>query len=281
VLADVIEFLTCPNCGEPLRIEETAARCSSGHTFDVARQGYVSLLPGRAKTGTADTAEMVDARDAFLGGGWFAPIASAVASAVKLACEQADGCVVDAGAGTGYYLAHAIGGLDDRAGLALDLSKYASRRAARAGDLVGAAVCDTWGAIPVRTGVAAAVLDVFSPRNAAEFRRMLAPEGRLIVVTPTARHLAEIVGALGLLDVDERKHERLDATFGELFEMESRTLVEDSMALPHSAVEQVVAMGPSGMHADSGLPERIAALDDPAEVTLSVELTVYRPKPAG
>ena len=54
-------------------------RCANGHSFDVARQGYVTLMPGAAKAGTADTAEMVADRAAFLGAGHYAPLASALA----------------------------------------------------------------------------------------------------------------------------------------------------------------------------------------------------------
>ena len=59
MLQDVIELLRCPHCGGPLDLERPVARCAAGHSFDVARQGYLNLLPGDARTGKADTAAMV------------------------------------------------------------------------------------------------------------------------------------------------------------------------------------------------------------------------------
>ena len=78
VIDDVIELLRCPHCGAALDLEGPIARCAAGHSFDVARQGYLNLLPGNARTGTADTAAMVRARAAFLAAGHYAPIAAAV-----------------------------------------------------------------------------------------------------------------------------------------------------------------------------------------------------------
>ena len=53
MLADVLEHLRCPHCRQPLRLDGRTVRCRSGHAFDVARQGYVSLLTGDAGAGTS------------------------------------------------------------------------------------------------------------------------------------------------------------------------------------------------------------------------------------
>ena len=70
----------------------------------MARQGYVNLMPGGTRPGTADTAEMVAARAGFLDAGHYAPLADALAAAAR-ASQPPAGAVLDAGAGTGYYLA--------------------------------------------------------------------------------------------------------------------------------------------------------------------------------
>ncbi|MGH3355378.1 MAG: putative RNA methyltransferase, partial [Nocardioidaceae bacterium] len=69
MLADVAPYLRCPLCGTDLELGEGVLGCAQGHRFDVARQGYVSLLPGDARTGTADAATMVAARTEFLATG--------------------------------------------------------------------------------------------------------------------------------------------------------------------------------------------------------------------
>lgn len=272
MLREVVGFLRCPSCGRDLVLADGTVRCGAGHGFDVARQGYVSLLSGGARTGTADTAAMVQARASFLGAGHYAAIAEAVADECERAAgDGPGGCVVDVGAGTGYHLARALDRLPDPVGVALDLSKHAARRAARAHPRAGAVVCDVWEPLPVRSGVTAVVLNVFAPRNGAEMARVLAPGGALVVVTPTRRHLAELVGPLGLLTVDERKAERLDAQLGPFVTLTERRAVEQRLLLSRADVQALVGMGPSARHG-----ARVGDLPEPATVTVSVTVAVYR-----
>jgi len=187
------------------------------------------------------------------------------------------GAIVDLGAGTGYYLARTLDLLPDRVGLALDVSRHALRRAAKAHPRIGAVACDAWRALPVRTGVAATVLSVFSPRNGAEMRRILRPEGSLLLLMPTPRHLAELTAALGLLSVDERKEERVEDQLGPFFELRRRSEHEWVMALGHADVEHLVGMGPSARHTDPARTrELVGLLPDPVMVTASVALSVFR-----
>ena len=277
MLDDVLHLLACPHCGAPLALASGSAACAKGHSFDVARQGYLSLLPGRR--GSADSTEMVAAREAFLGAGHFEPLAGALADAAEraLATRDEPGCVVDLGAGTGWYLARVLERLPGRPGLALDLSKHALRRAARAHPRIGAVACDAWRRLPLQDGVAALVLSVFAPRDGAEIARVLRPGGALVVVTPTGRHLDRLVSALGLLTVDERKQERLDAKLDPHLELEHRAGRDWSLALGAADVANAVAMGPSAHHVDrSELEARITALPEPLDVTASVTIGVYR-----
>lgn len=270
-------LLACPHCGAGLTEADGALVCKRGHSFDIARQGYVNLLPGGASAGTADTEQMVAARAAFLARGHFAPLVAALVEAVERVASGVSGCILDVGAGTGEHLVAVLERLPNRAGLALDISKHAVRRAARAYPRMGAAVCDAWATLPVRDGVAAAVMSVFSPRNAAEFARVLAPGGALVVVTPTERHLAELIGPLGMLSVDPRKEERLAATLAGHFERESERVVESEMALTRNDARAVAMMGPSAHHVDPVELDRCAAaLIEPVTATLSVTVSTWR-----
>jgi len=277
-LPHVLAALRCPHCAEPLAAEGDTLRCANGHAFDLARQGYVSLLRGDARTGTADTSAMIEARDAFLSAGHYAPIADEVARLVaETLADGPDGVIVEVGAGTAYYLAETLALLPDRVGVALDISKPALRRAVRANDRIGAVACDVWSGLPLATDSAAAVLDVFSPRNVAEMARVIAPGGVLVVVTPAAAHLRELIGALGLLSVDERKPERLDAQLSEQFELVETAEVGRTMRLTHAEVAALAGMGPSAWHTDAAaLVTAIDGLADPAEVTLAVTVSAYR-----
>ncbi|OLR89964.1 putative RNA methyltransferase [Actinokineospora bangkokensis] len=265
MLAAAVPLLTCPHCGADLTLTDRTLRCPAHHSFDIARQGYVSLLRGAAPF-TGDTPEMVAARVDFLGAGHYAPIASALTRVTP-----GEGCVVDLGAGTGYYLSTVLESLPDRVGLALDVSKHALRRAARAHPRVGAVVCDAWQPLPVRSGCAGLALNVFAPRNAPELHRVLGADGVLAVVAPTPRHLGELVGALGLLKVGEGKREGIDAKLAGLFEVVGEELVEFPMRLTAGEVGALVGMGPSAFHG-----VEVGAVGDEVAVTASVGVTVYR-----
>jgi 23S rRNA (guanine745-N1)-methyltransferase len=284
MLTDVLGALRCPICKLPLGERESgtgrALRCPGGHSFDVARQGYVSLDTGR-RAHAGDSAEMIGAREGFLAAGHYAFVSGAIVAAVREAWAGGSGprLVVDAGAGTGHHLAAVLDALPDAVGLALDVSKPALRRAARAHPRAAAALCDTWGRLPLADGAAELLLNVFAPRNGAEFHRVLAPAGTLVVVTPAAEHLGELVDALGLLAVDPQKADRVAASLGERFELAGETFASRQLALTHVEVRTLVAMGPSAWHADpAALAERIAALLEPVRVTAAVRVGSYRPR---
>lgn len=285
---DLVSVLRCPVCGDALSLTARTAVCPRRHAFDLAKQGYLNLLPSASTGIEGDSAEMIEARDAFLSAGYYTAIRDALTAASTKALAHKHGggegaavrgeLVVEVGAGTGYYLAGVVGAGSGRRGLALDVSRYAARRAARvAPERIGAVVCDVWRELPVQDQAAALVLNVFAPRNAQEMARILAPGGSLLVVTPNQTHLTELVEVLGLVRVDEEKEQRLTASLGGSFVKTRSEVVEVAMRLDHAAVGRLVAMTPSARHtAKAELTERIAVLADPVEVTLSVTLSVWQ-----
>ena len=78
-LADVASSLRCPVCSAAVHVDSAQVSCEHGHRFDIARQGYVTLTGGRGGPGTGDSAAMVLAREEFLGGGYYQPLADALA----------------------------------------------------------------------------------------------------------------------------------------------------------------------------------------------------------
>jgi 23S rRNA (guanine745-N1)-methyltransferase len=269
VLADVVDLLRCPVCGAALAQGQGILRCAAGHSFDIARQGYVNLVPGRA-----DTPEMVEARDAFLRAGHYRRLTEELA--YEAASVPGAGAVIDLGAGTGHHLAAVLDALPDRAGIAVDASAAALRRAARSHPRAVAVGADAWKPLPLRDGIAAIVLSVFAPRNAPEMARVLAPGGSLVAVTPTTRHLHELVGPLGLLSVPDDKEDRLDAQLAEHFTLTERRSIEHAMFLTGEECAQIVRMGPSAWHVDEqAVTERLRALPDPLAVTASMTLSRY------
>lgn len=289
MLAEITAHLCCPVCGQPLaqpagdgdsvrggalrrggRIMAGPLRCPRGHSFDQARQGYVQLTAGPVAH-AGDSAQMVAARAGFLAAGHYSFISEALAEAVP-----DRGLVLDVGAGTGYHLGRVLDAHPEAIGLAVDVSKPALRRAAKAHPRAGAILADVWQGLPVTGQGAAVLLNVFAPRNGPEFARVLAPEGALLVVTPTARHLTELVDALALLRVDPAKEERVAASLAPWFVAESSALAGRQLSLSHAEVATLVGMGPSAWHlAPDVLAARLARLPEPCRVTAEVQVSRY------
>ncbi|QTJ69985.1 methyltransferase domain-containing protein [Rhodococcus sp. ZPP] len=276
MLSDVVDLLACPQCGAGLELDENTLLCDAGHSFDVARQGYVSLMTGAGGKFDGDSPDMIAARADFLAGGSFDPLMDAVADAVR-ATDDPEPAILEIGAGTGHYLARVLDAVPTARGIGLDVSKYAARRIAKAHPRAGAVVADVWHHLPVRDGVLSHVLCVFAPRNAEEAHRVLGEGGALVVLTPTERHLAELVDLLGMVRVDDRKVERLGAAMSGRFDRTDLRDVEYPMSLTHDDLTRLVGMGPSARHLT---PERLATsiadLPRAYPVTASVTVSTYR-----
>lgn len=276
-----LPLLCCPHCRAALaRVDPAVVGCRAGHRFDVARQGYLSLLGNRSRTDTGDSADMVAARVAFLGGDHYRPVAQAVASAVDR------GPALEVGAGTGYYLAAALERLrttqGQSVGVAVDSSRYAARRAAAAHPAMASVVADAWSALPVFGHLFGTVLSVFAPRDPAEIVRILAPRGRLVVVTPEPDHLVEIRSVLPLLTVDPGKPDRLAEAFASRLQAVQRKTVRREMRLEQADVSALVRMGPSARHlSGDALATAIGTLPRITSVTVAVTVSVLTRYPDG
>ncbi|MGY1602546.1 putative RNA methyltransferase [Geodermatophilus sp. SYSU D00815] len=269
-----VGLLACPVCGAGMSATPAGLRCAAGHAFDRARQGHVTLLPPGHRPPSGDSAAMVADRVAFLDSGGYAGVTAALTAAVL-----ADGLpetLLDLGGGTGHHLAAVLDRLPGAAGVVLDSSPYAARRAARAHPRAMAVVADTWARLPVRDAALDRVLVVFAPRNGAETARVLRPDGRLVVVTPAADHLAELVAPLGLLRVDPDKGTRTAAALEPHLRPVDAASHREELALGPGAVRTLVGMGPHARHlAPDALAAAVARLPDPVRVTVAVDVTTW------
>lgn len=179
--------LICPLCGEQLNRQERTFLCPKGHSFDVARQGYVNLLTVQQKHSLApgDTRQQVLSRRAFLEAGYYAPIAQALVDAAKQ--YGAAGPILDVGCGEGYYSAR----LSQALGLSLtglDISKEAVRcAAAKYKDAQW--LCATAAHIPVADHTAGLLTSLFALTLPEEFHRVLKPGGLYFQVLAAEDHL--------------------------------------------------------------------------------------------
>lgn len=179
--------LLCPLCGELLTCKDHTYACENGHCFDVARQGYVNLLPVQNKRSLqpGDTKEQVIARRAFLDGGFYAPIRNALCGlASEAGCT---GPLLDVGCGEGYYSA-ALAQAMDAPLVGLDISKEAVRYAA--GRYKGHQwLCASAARLPVQDASVGLLTSLFALTLPEEFHRVLKDKGHYIQVLAAEDHL--------------------------------------------------------------------------------------------
>lgn len=198
--------LLCPLCAEPLIRQEKRYCCRAGHSFDIARQGYVNLLPVQQKHSVdpGDTREQVLSRRAFLDTQTYTPILEAVIHQAQK--WGAQGEILDVGCGEGYYGA----GLSKALGLPLtgvDISKEAVRCAA-ARYKGPTWLCATAAHLPVKSESVGLLTSLFAVTMEEEFLRVLQKGGLYIQVLAAEDHL------LGLKRIiyDELTHKHKDST---------------------------------------------------------------------
>jgi len=194
--------LACPIDKLELVKQKNYYQCANGHCFDIAKQGYVNLLPVQHKKSKnpGDSKAMVQARTRFLNAGFYQPIAEQLAKIVfqQLSSDQAETyCVFDAGCGEGYYLQQIINAsqhLDsdtDISFVAMDISKpaiiEASKRSRQVSWIVG-----TNSQPPFMPETIDLIFCVFGFHSFSGFKNILKAGGKLILVEPGAKHLQEL-----------------------------------------------------------------------------------------
>ncbi|MCL8492739.1 SAM-dependent methyltransferase [Corynebacterium sp. HMSC056E09] len=292
MLSHIVDILADPADGSALEGADDFSRLVSetGHSYDVAKQGYVTLAAGAGLKHQGDDAAMVTARETYLAMGHFAPFVEAVTGAVQDSLESQDAAqqaglnedtapsLLEVGAGTGYYLAHTLDSIEGARGVGLDISTHAAKHLAKSHERVGAVVADVWERLPLKDDSIHAISVVFAPRNPAEFQRVLAPGGEVIVLTPQSGHLDELREPLGILGVEEGKVDRL-YTQAEGFLKQAADPVDISfpIVLDKASIAAQVGMSPSARHiSPEELAERMASLPQTLTVTAHARLDRLR-----
>jgi len=180
---------TVRTCHQPLVREERRVICARGHSFDVARSGYINLLQpqDRRSKQPGDTADAVAARRRLHDRGVTAPLRDAVASIVNV---KSDDAVLDAGCGDGFYLA-SVGGNAHGVDISLPAIEAAAKRYPDREWIVANA--DRF--VPYSDATFARVLSITARMNSSEFRRVVCDDGRLLVAIPAPDDLVEVRGA--------------------------------------------------------------------------------------
>ena len=180
----------CPICQENLTLVESSLKCNNRHSFDLAKFGYVNLAPQIKQSANYDK-ENFQNRQQILEAGFYQAILEAVSD--LLASSETSTTVLDIGCGEGFYSRKLQERHPDKTFYAFDISKDSVQIAAKSepnwavnwfvGDLAR---------LPIKDASMDILLDIFSPANYGEFRRVLSKDGILIKVIPTKNHLKEI-----------------------------------------------------------------------------------------
>ena len=265
--------LVCPVCGGPLARGEGRYRCPVGHSYDVAREGYVHLLPANRKHARdpGDDREMVGARFRFLEGGWYAPLRDALGRLALAHLPREGGLLADAGCGEGYYTQGIARALEAERRTAeivgVDLSKHALRRAARRVKAAHFAVASVYH-MPLATGSAHVLLDCFAPLALEEYHRVLRPGGVFLYVVPGPAHLMEMKRVLYDRPYPNPEEQIPYGGFTYL----DVVPVEGKMALEHGALMDLFAMTPYAWKTPRAGVERLGVL---AELTVTASFRVH------
>jgi len=257
----------CPICGETLAEDSHSLKCERGHCFDIARQGYVSLVTGSRPMG--DTAAMVRARTAFLESGMYTPIADCLTDIVSSYCHNRESLLADLGGGTGWYSAYILDRIPTLDGVLIDASSHAAKVAARVHPRLKVATADLWASIPLPDESVEVALVVFAPRNPDEIARILVPGGVCLVVTPQPNHLIELRESYSMLSIEPEKESRLTSQFAD-FSLGGTSFVDYVRTFSPEDITNVISMGPSAFH-----QPQPAVTDQPMDVTISVAVRQF------
>lgn len=190
---------SCPLCHARLARTEKSFACPQGHRFDMAKEGYVNLLPVQHKRSRdpGDSAEMMQARRAFLDAGHYQPLRDTVANLLRENLADSASAMLDIGCGEGYYTA-AFAEVAREKGAwtyGLDVAKVAIRAAAKRYSTVIFCVASSH-RLPFDDDTMDAVVRIYAPCKAEELARVVKPGGWVITVTPGPRHLMELKGLI-------------------------------------------------------------------------------------
>ncbi len=258
-------MLLCPvrDCHLPLAREERRVVCPRGHSFDIARSGYINLLQpqDRRSKNPGDTREAVDARRRLHDRGVTQPLLSGVAEMIGL---RSDDVVLDAGCGDGFYL----GSLASQTGVqahGVDISIPAVDAAARRYKKCEWIVANADRFIPYADRSFSMVLSITGRMNVEEFRRVLRDDGRLLVAVAAPNDLVELRSRTG--DAGRDRVDRTVETFAPAFKLIDRGRVTTVADLDADALHDVLVSIYRPMGA-----EAVEAL----RVTFSFDLLLFR-----
>ena len=260
LFADNIELFRCPLCHQGFLPDTSSGLCCpNSHHFDLARNGYLNLLITQQN---ADYDRgLFQARREVFAEGIFDPLIAKLSTLIA-GLGLADATVLDSGCGEGSLLVRLGKTLDWATLLGVDISRDGIRLAGAHNAAIMWCVADL-AQLPLANNSIGLVLNMLSPANYGEFKRILKPGGYLIKIVPGAYYLQEIRARLG--DVPAYSNEGVLANLEENADIDSRVRLQYEVTLRPQLWSSVVKMTP--------LTEHRAVVGEPArQLTIDLEI---------
>jgi 23S rRNA (guanine745-N1)-methyltransferase len=279
-------ILQCPVCRELLFPFAGGYQCPRKHTFDAARQGYVNFLLAHQKHSKepGDSADMIKSRRKFLDRGHYDRVSDGINEAVAGTLQESGKgsvfSILDAGCGEGFYLKRLREYLASRPGgpvpvdyYGVDISKFAVRIATQRDKTIHWFVASNVD-LPFAPSSVAAIVNVFSLADFAEFSRILRNTGKLVIVSPGPRHLN---GLREIIYPNAREHAQsamIEQARG-LFSLSTAMRINYPLELKSAGeIMDLLAMTPYFWNIDLNTRSRVEALDRLA-LDVDVEVRVF------
>lgn len=259
----------CPICQENLTLLKTNFKCCNRHSFDLAKFGYVNLAPQIKQSANYDK-ENFQNRQQILEAGFYQAILDAVSD--LLASSKTTTTILDIGCGEGFYSRKLQESHSEKTFYAFDISKDSVQIAAKSepnwavnwfvGDLAR---------LPIKDASMDILLDIFSPANYGEFRRVLSKDGILIKVIPTENHLKEIRQRVqDQLTNKEYSNQDIKEHFQEHFTILSSQTTSLTKTITAEQLQALLSMTPLLFHVDQSKID----WSQLTEITIEAEILV-------
>jgi 23S rRNA (guanine745-N1)-methyltransferase len=274
-------ILKCPVCAAPLNVESSRVACERGHSFDIARQGYVNLLLPDKRRGDepGDSPDMMRSRRAFLRAGFYDGVAAAAADALNAAIAGREQTrVADLGCGEGYFLACTKRALSARhtpgdEWYGVDISRTGVRMATEYDRGVTWVVASIHNS-PFLAHSIDAILSMWAPIVPAEFHRLLRKDGAVVTVTPGPDHL-DALRAVIYSSVEP--HASAALTGYPDFRLDAASRARYPITLrSNEQIMQLLAMTPFYWNISRETKARVEALSS-LDLTVDAQIHVFRP----
>ena len=258
--------------------------CEHNHTFDIAKQGYVNLLPVQQKKSLTpgDSKDMVLARKKFLNLGYYQPLVDALIQTCNASIpkDKSAPILLDAGCGEGYYSDHIQQALiqqhPELVCYGFDIAKPAVKEAAKRNAALSCFV-STIKAIPLVPQSCDIIISVFSPMQPAQFQRLLQSGGSLIVLCAGKQHLHQLKSLL-YDSTNDYNEDKFLAQLDSHFTLVQRTSIQQTMNLSSQHdIAALLAMTPHFWRASPEAKQKLNGIDR-LEVDIDVQLMLFHPK---